>query len=142
MPPSGAPTAPGAGVGVLIVDDSEPFLRAACRHLTLEPDITVLGTATGGEEGVATARRLAPDVVLVDLSMPGMNGLETAAELKKLDPAPLVVLLTGHDPEAYRDAAQQAGVDAMLGKWSLADDAPSLIRKLCVGSAPAEDSRT
>lgn len=142
MPPSGTPTAPGAAVGVLIVDDSEPFLRAARRHLEFEPDLQVLGTARDGAQAIEMAGSLKPDVVLVDLSMPGMNGLETAAELKKLDPALLVVLLTGHDPEAYRDAAQQAGVDAMLGKWSLAEDAPPLIRRLCTGNAPAEDSRS
>lgn len=130
----------GQGFGVLIVDDSEPFLRAARRHLAFEPDITVLGTAASGAQGVGLARRLAPDVVLVDLSMPEMDGLETAAALKALAPPPLVVLLTGHDTGAYRDAARRAGVDAMLGKWSLADDAPSLIRDLCAGETPAEDS--
>lgn len=124
-----------SAVRILLVDDSAPFLRAARRHLDLEPGFTVLDTASSGTAAVVLTRELRPDVVLVDVSMPQQNGIETARQLKALDPAPAVILLTGHDTAAYRDAARRAGADAMLGKWNLSDEAPALIRALCRADA-------
>lgn len=119
-----------AAVRVLIVDDSEHFVRAARRALSLEDGIQVVGTAASAEEAVESARRLAPDVVLMDMSMPGTNGLEATRAVKAIEPAPAVIILTAHEVESYEAAAARAGADGVIGKWLLQEQAVEVIRRL------------
>lgn len=117
-------------VRVLIVDDSDHFVRAARRALTLEADIQVVGTAASADEAVDAVRNLKPDVVLMDMSMPGANGLEATRAVKAIDPAPGVIILTAHETESYEAAAYRAGADGVVGKWLLQEQALEAIRRL------------
>lgn len=121
--------APGA-VRVLIVDDSDHFVRAAKRALALEADIEVVGTAASAEEAVAAVQRLGPDVVLMDMSMPGASGLDATRAVKAIEPAPGVIILTAHETESYEAAARRAGADGVIGKWQLQEQAVDAIRRL------------
>lgn len=125
---------PAAGrVRVLLVDDSEPFLKAARRSLAMEPGVEVVGVAHSGEEAIERARSLAPDLAFVDMSMPRLNGLDTARALVGLERPPRVVILTAHDASAYEEAARRNGASAVIAKWGLQEEAPAMIRSLFPG---------
>ena len=112
---------------ILIVDDSED-VRAIVR-IFLERDATfkVCGEAANGFDAVAKAQELKPDFVLLDLRLPGMNGIETAALLKAALPETKLVLFSAYsDSLGGRMLASSAGIDLVLTKGSLIDMAASL----------------
>lgn len=105
-------------IRVLIVDD-HAVVREGIRHvLTGAGDFEVVGEASGGKDAVSLARSLRPDVVVLDLSMPDMNGLEVTRELRSLDPAPSVLILSIHDHAEYVRRSIEAGTQGYLRKDS------------------------
>lgn len=99
---------------ILIVDDFAPLRRLAA-VLLADSGITIVGDASDGEAAVDAARRLTPDVVLLDYQMPRMDGLTAARLLKQLPHAPRIVLWSS-DAEELVGAARAAGIDAVLPK--------------------------
>lgn len=88
-----------------------------------------MGEAGSGEEALRLADALRPDVVLMDLAMPGMNGLEVTRRLKVHWPTLAVIIITVHDEDAYRRTALAAGAEAFLVKKTLGADLwPTLVR--------------
>ena len=101
---------------VLIVDDSDS-VRASVRALfEAEPDFTVAGEAVNGLDAINKADELAPDLIILDLSMPIMNGLEAAEALKSTSPTTPIYILTAHGGPEVDRAARAAGVDAVFSK--------------------------
>ena len=101
---------------ILIVDDSS-IVRAAVRGL-FKPraEFVVAAEANNGQEAIDIAERVRPDVIILDLSMPVMNGLQAAAPLMKMLPDVRIVLFTSHDgPEVHRQA-HMAGIHAVVSK--------------------------
>lgn len=117
-------------IELLLVDDSREFLAATERFLRAEPLVTVVGCARSGDEGVELARRLRPHVVLMDLVMPGMSGLEATRRIKADADPPRVIVVTLHDSAGYRAAARSAGADGFVGKSDLATALLPLIMPL------------
>jgi DNA-binding NarL/FixJ family response regulator len=105
-----------ARLQVLIVDDSPQVRQELRTLLTLAGEIEIVGEATDGLEAVRLAGALQPDVVLMDLEMPVMDGYEAARQIKSRWPACRVVALTVHGYEAARQKASQSGVDVFLVK--------------------------
>jgi DNA-binding NarL/FixJ family response regulator len=105
---------------VLLVDDSEIML--ACASAALTPGCTVVGAVKDGRQALEAARRLQPDVIVLDISMPGMTGLEVAARLRAEASTAAVVFLTVHDDEDFVLAARQAGAIGYVVKLRLAAD--------------------
>lgn len=103
-------------VRVLLVDDSVSFLHSATRFLSIEPWLIVVAHARSGTEAIDMAEAFQPDVVLMDLAMPGMSGLEATRRIKALPRAPKVVLISTYDSAGHREAAMEAGADGYLGK--------------------------
>jgi len=101
---------------VLIVDDSPQVRQELRTLLTLAGDIEIVGEATDGLEAVRLAEALQPEVVLMDLEMPVLDGYEAARQIKSRWPACRVVALTVHGYEAARQKASQSGVDVFLVK--------------------------
>jgi|SRR5579862_532949 len=101
---------------ILIVDDSS-VVRAAVRAL-LKPhlEFEVLAEAVNGQDAVNMAERLEPDLIILDLSMPVMNGLEAAALLIKMLPEVRIVLFTAHDGPEVERQAKMAGIHAVVSK--------------------------
>jgi two-component system response regulator AlgR len=128
---------------ILVVDDNPTFLAAVVSLLPTIEGIEVVGTAGSGREALERMAVLEPDLVLMDLAMPGMNGLEAARHLAALPRRPRVVLMTAHEDKAYRVAALKAGADGFLHKSELEDQLMPLIRTLlaeCSGDGnPADD---
>jgi two-component system response regulator DegU len=100
----------------LLVDDSPDFLQSASRFLAKQPQIDIIGQATSGREALEQVARLRPHLVLMDLSMPEMSGLEATRHLKSQPNAPLVVILTLHDTPEYRAAAEAVQADGFVAK--------------------------
>lgn len=111
--PKGAgPTAP---LRVLIADD-HPLMRTdLMRVLAGQPALAVVGVATDGRAAVGMARQLEPDVVLMDIRMPRMDGLQATREITRSGVS-AVVLMSTYDPEQYRAAAEDAGAVACVSK--------------------------
>lgn len=103
-------------VRVLIVDDQPPFLEAARMVVEMTDGFEVVGEAVNGEEGVATARTLRPDLVLMDVQMPGIDGLEATRRIRKIVDPPFVVVMSTHESGDYRETALAAGAFAFVPK--------------------------
>jgi DNA-binding NarL/FixJ family response regulator len=105
-------------VTVLAVDDQPIFLRTARSLIAATPGFEQVGEAVSGEEAIELAELLNPDLVLVDVRMPGMDGIETARRLTSRDPHPVVVLVSLEEmPEASQ--AADTGVAACMRKQEL-----------------------
>jgi DNA-binding NarL/FixJ family response regulator len=101
---------------VLIVDDI-PAVREALRWAFEDtPDLIVVGEADDGVKALACAAELAPDVVILDVELPSLDGYAVAQALKQLEPAPLVIFLTVHGDGLSRQRAEAAGGDGFVEK--------------------------
>jgi DNA-binding NarL/FixJ family response regulator len=109
-----------APVRLLIADDHRLFAEALEAILATEERIEVVGRAADGEEAVALARRLQPDVVALDISMPVMDGFEAAEELEQFDDPPAVLMLTGSSAPADIDRARRVGAKGYITKDAIA----------------------
>jgi DNA-binding NarL/FixJ family response regulator len=103
------------GSGVLLVDD-EPRLRGQVGEMLSDHGITVVGEAGTGREGVELARRLRPDVVLMDLRMPELDGIAATRQLTELLPSTAVILFSAYDDPGLVNEARQAGARDYLVK--------------------------
>lgn len=101
---------------VLIVDDHEAIRRTIRSFFRTYPEFTVCGEAVNGAEAIEKAQELLPDLVILDLAMPEMNGLEAAAALKFILPGVPIFLLTAHYSRELELAALEAGVRAVFSK--------------------------
>ena len=117
-------------ISVLLVDDNPRFLRIATRFLQEHDDVVVVGAAGGGEEALALAQDLQPDIVVIDLAMPGLSGLETVPRLQAMLPKVGIIALTVLDTNSYRQAALTAGADDFVPKTSLDTDLLPAIRRV------------
>lgn len=114
-------------VRVVIVDDQEPFRRAGAAVIEAMDDFELVGVAETGEDSVELARAVTPDLVLMDVNLPGMNGLEAARLLRRIDPAPVVVLLSTYDQSDYGDETRDCGAAAYISKSAFE---PDLLRRV------------
>lgn len=116
---------------ILIVDDHAQ-LRALMRAIVAEAsDLRVVGEAGDGAEAMRLVAARRPAVVLLDLAMPGVNGLEVLQWMKVEHPETKVIIVTVHTEDAYRQAAEASGADAFLLKKTLGTDLLPTIRRLC-----------
>lgn len=109
-------------VRVVIVDDQVVFSEALRALMDQHERIDVVGTAESGPEALKLAVRLDADVVVMDVGLPGMDGLEATRELRRRRPSARIVLLTGRTEREAAEAARDAGADAFLVKGALGDD--------------------
>jgi DNA-binding NarL/FixJ family response regulator len=117
-------------IRVLLVDDHEPFLRVATEFLQRHHELVVVGAARGGEEALAQAQALHPQIILLDLNMPGLSGLETIPHLRDMLPEVGIIALTLLDPRTYRQAALAAGAEDFVSKANLTTDLLPAIRRV------------
>ena len=115
-------------VRTLIVDDNASFRRRVKEFLASEPDIEVIGEAADGREAILKARALHPDLVLMDVRMPGTNGLDATRQLKEEMPELRVIILTIYELQEYREAALASGANGYVVKKSLIEELVPAIR--------------
>lgn len=116
---------------ILVADDQEEMLRTIV--LALEDEFDVVGTAADGEHAVELATALSPDVLVLDISMPVVNGFEAVARLKELGFRARVVFLTVHADPDFVEAGRAAGALGYVLKESLAVDLAPAIRTVMQG---------
>ena len=115
----------------LLADDDAGFRATLRQLLERRVEAQVLGEAGNGEEAIRLTNDLRPDVVLIDLAMPRMNGLEATRQLKARWPDLAVIVLTVHDEDVYRRTALAAGAAAFLEKKMLGVDLWPTLARVC-----------
>jgi DNA-binding NarL/FixJ family response regulator len=116
-------------IRLLLVDD-QPVVRQGLRmRLTLEPDITVVGEASTGGEAIALVQQLCPDVVLMDIEMPDMDGIVVTSIVRAATPQSAVVMLSMHDDAATQARARMAGAAAFVEKRGTSEALLAAIRQ-------------
>jgi DNA-binding NarL/FixJ family response regulator len=134
---STAPDPPATStIKVLCVDDHPLLLEGVVRKVERQPDMVVVDTAATGQEAVMAYRRHRPDVVLMDLQLPGMSGLQAIEAIRREDPQAKIIVLTilGGDEDIYR--AIHAGAASYLLKSSLSQDLIATMRRVFAGERP------
>jgi two-component system, NarL family, nitrate/nitrite response regulator NarL len=117
-------------IRVLIVDDEPLFREMVQALLEAEEGIEVVGKAKHGKEGVELADELTPDVIVMDISMPVMNGLDATREIRERDPNACVLILTGGSNISEVDRARKAGAAGYLTKDRIAGELVAEIRSV------------
>ena len=119
---------------ILLVDD-HPLYRSGLRSvLSRQPDLTVVGEASSGEEALTLAETSAPQVTICDISLPGMSGLEATRLLRRHYPYCGVVILTAHEDDEQLFSAIRAGASAYATKGVAAEELIEIIRQVGVGA--------
>jgi len=119
-------------VRVVLADD-HALVRQGLRALLEREGIEVVGEASNGEEAVQLVAPARPDVVILDISMPLLNGLDAAREIQKVSPETRTILLTRHDEDQYVIESLRAGVDGYVLKNQAATDLIQAIHQVCAG---------
>jgi len=115
---------------ILLVDDNQGVRNALMRILQKGREFRVVGEAEDGSEALELARALSPDLILMDLAMPRVDGLEATRRIKGERPETKVIILTRYQEDAYRLAAAQSGADAFLPKGARLAELLTTIRQV------------
>jgi DNA-binding NarL/FixJ family response regulator len=129
-------------IRILLVDDNAEFLNAATRFLADQPGIEIVGKILSGSDAVTQTPMRKPDLVLMDLMMPEMDGLEATRLLKLLPDPPTVIVVSLHDDQSFRMAAQGAGADGFLPKRLLSKQLMPMLEKLIPGTPEGTSDHT
>jgi len=129
------------GITVLIVDDHPLFRDGLHKTLILEDDIEVIGQSEDGEQALQAARTLRPDVVVMDVNLPSMNGLQVARQLKADRAGTAVVVLTAYHDEQQVLHAMRAGASAYCAKDITPEELVEIIRDVSSGHYIVHDQR-
>jgi NarL family two-component system response regulator LiaR len=134
-PPPGERRSAVSKISVILADDHDLVREGTRGLLEAEPDIEVVGEASDGEEAVAMVDRLRPNVVLMDIAMPKVNGIEATRRIKASHPATAVLILTAYDDDQYIIALLEAGAAGYLLKNVRGSDLINAIRAVRAGEA-------
>jgi two-component system, NarL family, vancomycin resistance associated response regulator VraR len=117
---------------ILLADNSETSRKVTRLYLESQIGLTVCGEAVDGLDAIEKAKALKPDLILLDLAMPGMNGIEAASVLKSMMPRVRIILFTLYKEAVEKSLAAAVGVDAVIAKpdgvWKLGDCMRHLLR--------------
>ena len=116
-------------IRVLLVDDQPAVRQGLQIRLVLEPDVEVVGEAGDGAGAISLAQSLRPDVILMDVRMPGMDGISAVRTLRAVAPESAVVILSLYDDAKTRARAQEAGAAAFVAKHKVEETLLAAIRR-------------
>ena len=120
-------------ITVILVDDHDVVRTGLRSYLSTHADINVVAEARNGEEALLRADEMKPDLVIMDITMPGMDGLEATRRLKEQNPESLVLALTVHEDKQYFMEMLSAGASGYITKQAAADDLVAAIRAVAAG---------
>jgi DNA-binding NarL/FixJ family response regulator len=127
---------------ILIADDHSTVRQGLKLLIDSQPDMSVVGEAANGEGVIEQAAALRPDLVVMDISMPGMNGLVATRTLKRLQPAVAIVALTRHEDETYLESVIRAGASGYVLKQSAPTEFLQAIRAVAAGGVYLDPTLT
>lgn len=122
-------------IRILLADDHQLMRRGVRLMLEREPDLTVVGEASDGREAVALAKSLKPEVVVMDIGMPNLNGIEAAHQMTQDSPEPAIVMVSMHSDETYILRALKAGARGYLLKDSAEADLIKAVHAVAGGKS-------
>ena len=125
-------------IRVLLADDHVMLRQGTAELLHREPDIEVVGEAANGEEAVELAGQLRPDIVVMDVRMPVLSGIEATRRIRSSLPAVQVLVLTAHDDDQYIFSLLQAGASGYLLKSAPIGDLIKAVRQVMAGESPLD----
>src|SRR5690606_39700698 len=120
---------------VLLVDDHEGFINAAMRHFRKVDWLEIVGSAANGLEAIERSEALRPRVVLMDLAMPEMGGLQATRLIKTQDEPPYIVIASHFDDAEHREHAIRAGADGFVSKLSYLQEVVPILERISRGQA-------
>ena len=121
-------------ITVLLADDNLALRKQYRKILELEDDLEVVGEAKNGTQAVGMAKKLRPNMVLMDVTMPLLNGLQATCQILKANPKTKVLMLSAHSEEAYIVEAVKSGAKGYLIKQTSADNVCTAIREVHKGN--------
>jgi DNA-binding NarL/FixJ family response regulator len=121
-------------ISVLLADDHTVVRQGLCALLEAQSDIKIVGEAANGRQAVDLAKKTLPDVVLMDLAMPVLNGLEATRQIRRNVPSAKVLVLTSYDDDQYVQQIVQAGASGYLIKQTAANDLLGALRSVQQGN--------
>jgi DNA-binding NarL/FixJ family response regulator len=129
----------GPMINILIVDDNPDFCERVRDFLAVDPGINVIGEANDGNEAISKALELKPDLVLMDVRMAGMNGLNATQQLKDEYPQMAIIILSTYDLHEYREAARIRGASGYVVKMNMAEELLPTIQRAMADKAKWQD---
>src|SRR5258707_13680884 len=109
---------------ILLADDNEEFRASLADYLNQQTGVAVVGQVGDGMGAIYSTHTLRPDLILMDITMPGMSGLEAARQIKVFAPSTKIVFVTIHEDKTYQALAEVLGVDGSVCKSSVNKDLP------------------
>jgi len=128
-------------IRVLVADDHPVVRQGLCTMLEIESDFEVVGRAADGAEAITEARRTRPDIILMDVQMPGVDGIEALRQIRAEDPDARVIVLTTYRNEDYIFPSLQAGARGYLLKDSSREELAGAIRQVAAGESLLDPSQ-
>ena len=122
-------------IRVLVADDHPAFQEGLCRILEDEEDLEVIAKPADGDEAVSLARELLPDVAIIDVAMPGLNGIDAAKQIKAACPGTAIFMISAYGYESYLVASLRAGVAGYMLKTAPINELISAVRLVSAGEA-------
>lgn len=129
-------------ISILLAEDHVIVREGTRELLQHQPDMEVVGEASDGEEAVTLAKQLKPDVIVMDIAMPKLNGIEATKQIKKFRPATAVLILTAYDTDQYIMALLEAGAAGYLLKSVRGNQLIDAIRAVYAGESVLQPSTT
>ena len=121
----------------LLIDDNKGFVVLAKHLLASVPEVDVIGCGYDGFDAVRMAEELRPDLIIIDLAMPGMGGLQATRLIKAQDSPPRVIIASHYDDASHREHAAGAGADGFVNKQEFEQRIPEIVRGFVPGVAHA-----
>ena len=119
-------------IKILLVDDNRVFMAAVRKFLDVLPGTRVVGQAHDGRDALIKAEELHPDLILLDIAMPMMNGMEVARRIQLWPQPPKIVFLSMHDNLAYQEAARELGALGVVGKSDFVNELLPILEGLVI----------
>jgi DNA-binding NarL/FixJ family response regulator len=120
-------------VRILVVDGFEPFRKSTCSWLNRQPGLIVVGDAMDGLEAIQKSQELNPDLVVLDIGLPKLNGIEVARKIRAVSSEPKILFLTGNDYPQIASEAFAAGADAYVIKLDAQDELLAAVEAVLAG---------
>src|ERR1041384_6321775 len=117
-------------INILLVEDHEIVREGIKKLVSVEKDLKVVGEAKTGREAVLLAKKLRPDVIIMDIAMPQLNGLEATRQILKAFPATKIIMLSAHSDDAYVEQVIELGASGFLIKQTSFADLSTAIREV------------